>query len=337
MLKTELFTTTPQSVNFNEPTFADEVRKIAVQSEKNGYKGTLIYSDNRLADPWELTGFILAETTTLLPMIALQPAYMHPYTVAKKIATYGLLYGRQISLNLIAGGFKRDLEALGDHTEHDKRYQRLIEYTEIIQLLLQSKKAVSYEGEFYSINRLKLQPELPPELQPLYYLSGSSDAAKEAAQTLDAKLIEYPEPHSFYTNNSAPKATHSNGIRIGILTRTSHDEAWEDARLRFPETREGALTHQLAKKTSDSSWHKKLSDQGDEITEEEPVYWLGPFKNYNTFCPYLVGSYDEVTEEITHYLQAGCNTCILDIPVSESELKHTKHVFTQAEALIPQC
>ncbi|MEX0721114.1 MAG: LLM class flavin-dependent oxidoreductase [Balneolaceae bacterium] len=336
MLKTELFTTTPQSVNFSERSFAEEVRKIAIQSENNGYKGTLIYSDNRLADPWAVTSFILAETSKLLPMIALQPAYMHPYTVAKKIATLGLMYERKISLNLIAGGFKKDLESLGDHTEHDKRYKRLIEYTEIIQQLLQSKR-VTYSGEFYTVKNLKLQPELPEELQPLYYLSGSSDSAKEASRILNAKLIEYPEPHSYYTSQSTPTPSYSKGIRIGILARHSHNEAWSDARVRFPKTREGALTHQLAKKTSDSSWHKKLSEQGEKITKEEPVYWLGPFKNYNTFCPYLVGSYDEVTEEISHYLQTGCNTCILDIPVSETELKHTKHVFKQAEALILQC
>ncbi|MEX2347257.1 MAG: LLM class flavin-dependent oxidoreductase [Balneolaceae bacterium] len=337
MLKTELFTTTPQSVNFNEPTFADEVKKIATQSEANGYRGTLIYSDNRLADPWAITGFLLAETKSLLPMIALQPAYMHPYTVAKKISTLGLLYGRQISLNLIAGGFKNDLHSLGDYTEHDKRYQRLIEYTEIIQKLLASDRAVTYNGEFYTVKNLRLQPVLADELQPLYYLSGSSESAKNAAGKLGAKLIEYPEPHLNYTGKLNGEKIYSKGIRIGVLARNSHNEAWDTARSRFPETREGALTHQLAKKTSDSSWHKKLSDQEEMVNGKEPVYWLGPFKNYNTFCPYLVGSYEEVTTEISYYLSAGCNTCILDIPVSSEELKHTKHVFKQAEALLPQC
>lgn len=336
MLKTELFTTTPQSVNFTGASFADEVKKIAVESEKYGYRGTLIYSDNRLADPWTVTGLLLGETTSLLPMIALQPVYMHPYTVAKKIATLGLLYKRQISLNLVAGGFKNDLISLGDHTEHDKRYQRLIEYTEIIQQLLFSGKPVTYDGEFYKVKNLRLRPELPQELYPLFYLSGSSDSARHAARVLNAKLIEYPEPHSTYINGSAGR-NNPKGIRIGVLARDSHNEAWHEARTRFPETREGALTHQLAKKVSDSRWHKKLSEQSESITEDEPVYWLGPFQNYNTFCPYLVGNYREVSDEISQYLQAGCDTCILDIPVSEQELKHTKHVFKKAEAMVLQC
>src|SRR5690554_5688030 len=108
-LQTDLFTTTPESVNFKGSSFADGVRKIARESERHGYRGTLIYSDNRLADPWTIAVVLIEETERLLPMIALQPVYMHPYTVAKKIATIALLYNRRIAINLIAGGFRNDL------------------------------------------------------------------------------------------------------------------------------------------------------------------------------------------------------------------------------------
>ena len=329
-LKTDLFTTTPQSIAVPGSTFSREVRKIARESEANGYKGTLIYSDNRLVDPWTVATVLIEETENLLPMIALQPVYMHPYTVAKKISSIALLYNRQLSLNLIAGGFKNDLLALGDDTEHDRRYDRLIEYTQIIQGLLKGER-VTLDGDFYSVKNLKLEPELPDDLQPLYYLSGSSDAARRSAGLLSASLIEYPEPQESYRRQHAGNGTLPTGIRIGVLARESHEEAWEEAMNRFPKTREGALTHQLAKKTSDSDWHKKLSEQGEQMNGEREVYWLGPFKHYHTFCPYLVGNYEEVSDELTHYLQAGCGTCILDIPVSEAELIHTKLVFKKAE------
>lgn len=329
-LKTDLFTTTPQSIAVPGSTFPREVRKIARESEANGYKGTLIYSDNRLVDPWTVATVLIEETENLLPMIALQPVYMHPYTVAKKISSIALLYNRQLSLNLIAGGFKNDLLALGDNTEHDRRYDRLIEYTQIIQGLLKGER-VTLDGDFYSVKNLKLEPELPDDLQPLYYLSGSSDAARRAAGLLSASLIEYPEPKEAYRRQHMGNGTLPTGIRIGVLARDSHEEAWEEAMSRFPKTREGALTHQLAKKTSDSNWHKKLSEQGEQMNGEKETYWLGPFKHYHTFCPYLVGNYEEVSVELTHYLQAGCSTCILDIPVSEAELIHTKLVFKKAE------
>ena len=329
-MEIDLFTTTPQSVEFDRYLFLKELKRISQKSERYGYRGILVYSDNRLADPWMVTGIILSETTHLLPMIALQPMYMHPYTVAKKIATIGLIYERQIALNLVAGGFVNDLSAIGDHTPHDQRYERLAEYAEIIQLLLTSERAVSYKGEFYEIKNLKLQPALPENLQPEYYLSGSSEMARDTAARLGAKLIEYPEPTADYVKSGRSNGNGIKGIRIGILARHTHDKAWNDARGRFPNVRSGELSHQMAKKTSDSEWHKTLSSQNGYDRNKESVYWLGPFKHYHTFCPYLVGDYEEVARELSEYLQTGCKTCILDIPVSEIDLQSTLRVFDQA-------
>ncbi len=335
MMNINLFTTTPQSVDFEGPDFLNELKKIARLSEKHGFRGTLIYSDNRLADPWTQAALIMNETKTLLPMVALQPVYMHPYTVAKKIATLALLYNRPVAMNLIAGGFINDLKALNDNTPHDKRYDRLCEYTEIIQKLLTSSRPVSYDGEFYTIKNLKLQPELPSNLLPEYYLSGSSEAAKDTAARLNATLIEYPQPPQAYAGENGENARKLVGIRVGVLARKNHKEAWDLARERFPNTREGQLSHILATKVSDSEWHKTLSTQeaGEEQEEREPVYWMGPFKHYQTFCPYLVGDLDEVASEIRNYIEKGCSLCVLDIPVSEDELKFTAEAFKRANEM----
>lgn len=329
-MEIDLFTTTPQSVEYDRQVFLKELKRISKQTEKYGFKGILVYSDNRLADPWMITGIILAETTHIIPMIALQPMYMHPYTAAKMIASIGLIYERKIALNLVAGGFINDLSAIGDHTLHDNRYERLAEYAEIIQLLLSSVKPVSYKGEFYEIKNLTLQPVLSEHLQPDLYLSGSSIMARKTALRLGAKLIEYPEPTAGFEKLGRTNGNGVSGIRIGILARHTHEKAWKDARERFPKIRSGELSHMLAKKTSDSEWHKVLSDQNDFDLNDKSVYWLGPFKHYHTFCPYLVGDYEEVARELSAYLQIGCKTCILDIPVSEVDLQSALRVFDQA-------
>ena len=46
-----------------------------------------------------------------------------------------------------------------------------------------------------------------------------------------------------------------------------------------------------------------------------------------TFCPYLVGSYDEVRCEVSKYIKEGFRTFILDVPPSREELHHTAMVF----------
>jgi alkanesulfonate monooxygenase len=59
---------------------------------------------------------------------------------------------------------------------------------------------------------------------------------------------------------------------------------------------------------------------------------MWPFENYKTFCPYLVGDYGQVAEQIGLYLQVGYRTFILDIPPSREELEHIGKVFARAGA-----
>jgi len=91
------------------------------------------------------------------------------------------LHDRRVYLNMVAGGFTSDLKALHDTTPHDLRYERLTEYTTIIHRLLASPSPLSFEGQFYRVENLKLAPPIPPELFPGILLSGSSEANLKAA------------------------------------------------------------------------------------------------------------------------------------------------------------
>lgn len=92
--------------------------------------------------------------------------------------------------------------------------------------------------------------------------------------------------------------------------------------------------HRLAMATSDSMWHRQLSRLGQAATSDRPTYWLHPFENYKTFCPYLVGTYDEVADTVARYLDLGFTTFILDIPHESSDLSHAQVVFEKAVARV---
>lgn len=325
----ELFSTCPQSSDTNKDAYIDRVLSVARWSERCGCKGILVYTDNSLVDPWLVSQLILQNTQQLCPLVAIQPVYMHPYAVAKMIASFGHFYDRRIYLNMVAGGFKNDLVALNDLTPHDKRYDRLVEYTLIIKQLLDGENSVTFKGSFYEINNLKLKPSLPKELFPGIFISGSSDAGLAAAKTIGATTVKYPKPPGEEQVTSDGGEFRA-GIRVGIIARKESKQAWDVARNRFPEDRRGQLAHQLAMKTSDSLWHKQLSAViADNEPEAEP-YWLVPFQNYKTFCPYLVGSYECVAEEVLEYMSRGFKSFILDIPPMEEELDHTSKVFEMA-------
>ena len=128
------------------------------------------------------------------------------------------------------------------------------------------------------------------------------------------------------------------GARVGVIAREDAVEAWRVAHDRFPTDRRGQLTHQLAMKVSDSVWHKQLSETGAAIGAEscaqtdgeQNPYWLAPFQNYKTNCPYLVGSYERVAQELASYIAVGYRTFILDIPPDQEELAHINMVLTRA-------
>ena len=147
------------------------------------------------------------------------------------------------------------------------------------------------------MSNLKLTPPLPADLTPSVLVSGSSEPGMQAARQLGATPVEYPKPPAEYAT-ALPANGATSGIRIGVIARSEEAEAWSIARARFPEDRKGQLTHQLAMKVSDSSWHRQLSELGKTSVGAENPYWLVPFQNYKAMCPYLVGSYDRVADEV---------------------------------------
>src|SRR5215470_404578 len=182
----EIFSTCPQSSQIPKEDYLKNVADVARWSEQYGCSGILVYTDNSLVDAWLVSQVIIQNTTRLCPLVAVQPVYMHPYTVAKMAASYGHLYDRRIYLNMVAGGFKNDLNQLNDPTPHDRRYERMIEYVHIIKQLLGNESGISFEGEFYKVDKLRMTPPLPPELFPGIFVSGSSEAGLAAAKAMGA-------------------------------------------------------------------------------------------------------------------------------------------------------
>lgn len=325
-----IFSTCPTSLAA-QPAGWRQVREFARWSEEVGCEGILVVTDNAQLDPWLVSQLIIEATERLSPLVAIQPVYLHPYSVAKMITSLAFLHGRRLYLNLVAGGFKNDLAALNDQTPHDERYARLVEYATVILGLLRTEGPVSFEGRYYKVTNLKLTPPLPAELAPGVLVSGSSEAGVNAARRLGATAIEYPKPAADYAP-AAPAGTGSRGIRIGIIARSGEAEAWSVARARYPEDRRGQLAHQLAMKVSDSSWHRQLSELGSAGPGAQHPYWLVPFQNYKAVCPFLVGSYDRVAQEVARYVEIGHRTFILDAPPLQDEMRHIGVVFERVAA-----
>lgn len=153
------------------------------------------------------------------------------------ISTFGWLYGRSIYLNMVAGGFRRDLVALGDGTAHDQRYDRLTEYALIVKQLLSGQSPVTFAGTYYTLECLELKPSLVPGITAEMFTSGSSPASLTAAAAIGATAISYPEPPADQPGTEA--TGRSVGVRIGVIARDDSAAAWRVAHARFPDDRDG--------------------------------------------------------------------------------------------------
>jgi alkanesulfonate monooxygenase len=333
----DIYTTCPPSKGFDRSDYLATVAELARWSDRAGCVGMLVYTDNGLVDPWLVSQVVIQNTEQLNPLIAVQPVYMHPFTAAGMVASIARMHGRSVHLNMVAGGFVNDLVALGDTTPHDDRYTRLVEYTKIVQLALGTAGPVLFSGRHYSITRPLPGLDMTPDLLPKVLVSGSSPAGREAARALGATAVKYPQPPGEEVRWMGPDRD-AFGVRVGIVARDTCEEAWRVALARFPEDRHGQITHRMAMAVSDSHWHGQLARGGNptpELDGDEPdPYWLGPFRNYKTFCPYLVGSYSQVADLIARYMELGARTFILDVPASEDELAHSRLALEKAQELV---
>ena len=331
----DVYTSSPSETVPSPESYVARLRQAAQWSDRHGCRGMLIYTDNRSSDPWVLAQDVIAHTNTLSPLIAVQPVYMHPYAAAQKLAAMARVYGRSIDLNFVAGGFQYDLAALDDRLEHDARYDRLAEYGLLLTKLLRGER-VTARGQYYNVFGLKLDWNVSSDLFPRLTVSGSSPGGLKCAGALGAVAVMYPKPLDPRLSSDAPvfaeaqKPGLRTGIRIGILARETADEAWVEANTRFPENPSGEAMRKAAVQATDSSWLRQLSTLADRDKGARDIYWLGPFGSLKSFCPYLVGSYDEVASYLSAYLRGGMRLVILDCPREEQDLVHAYEVLQRA-------
>jgi len=327
-MELRLFSTCPESERVPADEYLHRVRRAARLAEAAGHDALLVPADNRLLDPWVVAQEVLRATRRLRPLVTVQPVYMHPYSVAKKVVSLTRLYGRAPDLNLVAGDFRTDLIALGESASHDERYRRLTEYALVVRELLTAARPVQHEGEFYCLHGPAGIGGLSDDLMPRLLVAGSSPAGREMAGRLGALTVRHPA-----TSTAAPPITGGDCVRLGVLARPTADEAWEAAHSRFVTDPARRLEHRLEMRFTDSISHRQLNQAVEEIdADRESPYWLAPFENRQAQCSYLVGDYATVAREVRGFLSAGVRTFLLDDPTDAAELRHTGGVFRRAWA-----
>ena len=316
-------------------TYLEAIVNLVKLAEAYGYDGALIHYNHHVINPWLITSVVAQHTERFIPLVALQPVSMPPYTAAKMIEGINRLYGRTVNINMITGAVRSELHQLGDTINHDERYERLSEYVDIVRLLLTSRgKEVSYKGKYYIIENCLLTPGLRDDLPlPTFFVAGSSDAGIRAAISCADVMVTHPLPINQFIRNTKEKVSARRidlGIRIGIIARESSREAWNTAREMFPPSRQGDIKMKL-KKNSESNWIRELAELADTQEVIDEVFWMGAYRNGKSYCAYLIGNYDTVARYLSRYYEAGVTYLLLDGPYDHAEFEHIGRALAAAE------
>ncbi len=306
----------------------DLLAEYGQRAERYGISGLLAFYNHQNLDPWVVAATILQHTKAITPLIALQPYCMSPFTAAKVIWSLTMLHRRRIDVNLITGATKAELDEIDERLDHDERFDRATEYMTIVRALLSSNDPLVHDGRFYRYRALRMYSGLDPEFLPRTFVAGSSPAGQRMAAAVADVAITHPEPVELFASDflAGRPPGQQTGIRIGLVARSTDDEAWSAARTLYSEDRSARLKTAMRKK-SESDWIRRLAHLATAEGVYDEVYWTGAFRADKGNMPVLVGSYRKVADYLERYLDLGVSTVILGGGFGEEDFEHASVVI----------
>lgn len=308
--------------------YLQDVREQVLWADAHGLYGTVIYNFASSLDPLATAQLVLSLTRRLRPMIAVQPAQLHPFALVRALATLAYLYHRGVDLNVVAGASPEERRRLGDALDEEEKHERLREYVGACQALCAG--AATCTGRFFTLHEASVQPPLPPVCRPQFYIPGSSPASCHTVQTyahcslLMAKPLDLLREELVRVQGARTNLRH--GLIVGLVARATDEQAWAALETLAHQDRRTRLTNRLFVAKTSSQQHRVNLELADRQSVFDERLWYGSAK-IGIDAPKLVGSYQQVREALGRYIALGVTDILLDLPDHLSEYEHILQVI----------
>ncbi|HEY8525002.1 MAG TPA: LLM class flavin-dependent oxidoreductase [Acidimicrobiales bacterium] len=323
--------------------YVDHLGDIARAAEISGFVGGLIPSFPMTDDPWVITAALADRTTTFRFMVAFQPGFLNPVHTAHLSSSLQRLSRGRLVFNVITGGGGPDQAWWGDPVPHDERYARTQEFLATLRGVWDGGP-FDLDGRHYRVRGGGLAAPLRGEPFPEIYLSGSSDAAIEAAGRHADYYLSWLEPFDALREKFDRVRARAEAIgrrprfavRLDVLARPRHDEAWAEARRGFDAADPTADRRWArAARTGDSvgaSRQRAFRPEAPRRAEDllvAPNVWAG----FHLLRPGpaigLVGDYAAVAERLDELIALGVDAFIL------AGVPHLEEAYRVGEEVLP--
>jgi alkanesulfonate monooxygenase len=277
-------------------------------------------------ETWSASAALAQATHSIEIMGAVKPFFFHPAVLAKIALGIDAISNGRFSINLISGWYLTEMEQAGlEMRAHADRYRFTREWIRIVKALWDGE-TVTFEGEWFNLNGLRLHPGPVAKPRPPVYLGGESEPARAlAADEADVYLINgrpvelireivadvsrrprrQPEPLRF-------------GMAAFVIARPTEQEAQDE------------FEH-LSRLAAPDDYRKLMTGVDPEVAMFKTFATAprGVGTNGGTSAR-LVGDYDTVARRVVEFIDAGIETFLLQFQPFEPEMR----VF--AEQIMPR-
>ncbi|MEH2549817.1 FMNH2-dependent dimethyl sulfone monooxygenase [Bradyrhizobium sp. AZCC 2262] len=161
---------------------------------KGGYGGALRYRETTI-DPFVTVAALSAVTNRILLISTIHILYgpWHPLHLAKFAASLDHISQGRFGINVVTGYAPREPRMFGmTQIEHDERYARSTEFTNILKRLWEASENVSLEGEYWRLEDAYVSPKPRYGRPILVNATGSPAGFTYAARHSDLVFITSP-------------------------------------------------------------------------------------------------------------------------------------------------
>ncbi|MFE8699273.1 LLM class flavin-dependent oxidoreductase [Cytobacillus sp. FJAT-54145] len=312
--------------NENMPPTFDYAKNVIQSAENWGFDTTLIAELylNDIKGPkqdsleaWSTAAALAAVTEKIEIMTAVRPGFHNPAVTAKMAANIDHISNGRFTLNVVSAWWEEEAKQYGGiFTEHDERYNRTEEFIDVLKGLW-TEDTFSYEGKYYSIKNAHLSPKPVQRPNPILYAGGESPRGKKAiAKQCDAyvmhggtveevavKIDDMKKQRELAGN----KPFRSFGMAAYVICRDTEEEAQEEL---------ARITD--VKETSAYAGYKDFV--GKSQLEQQVKLYDYSVSNRG-LRPNLIGTPDQIAEQIIAYEEAGVDLLLLQFSPQLEEME----------------
>ncbi|MQA10218.1 MAG: LLM class flavin-dependent oxidoreductase [Pseudonocardiaceae bacterium] len=285
-----------------------------------GYGGETNFHEGVLEPvPW--ASALLATTERVVVFATVHTAFNHPVVSAKQLATVDQVGGGRAGVNIVAGWNQPEYHAMGVElpSEHDDRYAMAQEWWDHVRALWTREGRYDLDGRFYSLKGVESMPKPVQGILPVLNAGSSTQGRAFAARNANFvfTIIGDAEEGERVVAQLTASARADYRRTVGVMSpahlvcRATRAEAEE-------------YLHYYAEEYADwEAVDNLMRLQGmhaQSFTKEMLATFRSRFAAGHGTCP-LIGSPDDVADEIEKYAKAGLSGMTLSFVDYVAELE----------------